>query len=316
MMFAIPFNLNELISKYRLFIMGIAMISIILFHQHWLMGDFYDAMHTCGLWGVDVFLVISGFGIAHSLEQNDLRTFYCNRFLRIIPTCVIMGILSIGSILVGITDMPRKLFLYLMPLCLHQWYIDAIIIYYAFSPVLLRLISRYGIIILFAAIVTCFFIQSVNLAGLWPLNWTIERFPAFCVGMWIYTKRSIMISYWHIIWMVGGGLLLWLVVRHNILIWGTHTYRYLMLLPVMPLFFYVSSLLARFCEFVKIAWAIKWVGKYSLEIYLTHELMFKVMINRPIINPYITVAIALSVSFVLAYLLKLLTMQLIINKQG
>lgn len=205
MMNVIPFNLNELISRYRLFIMSIAMISIILFHQKWLSGGFYDAMHSCGLWGVDVFLVISGFGIAHSLGKNDLRTFYRNRFWRIIPTCVIMGILSIGSILVGITDMPRKLFLYLMPLSLHQWYIDAIIIYYALSPVLLRLISRYGKFFLFAVLVACFFIQAVDISALWPLSWAIERFPAFCVGMWIYTQRSILISYWHIMWMVGGG---------------------------------------------------------------------------------------------------------------
>lgn len=39
----------------------------------------------------------------------------------------------------------------------------------------------------------------------WPLSWAIERFPAFCVGMWIYTQRSILISYWNIMWMVGGG---------------------------------------------------------------------------------------------------------------
>ena len=310
MMNVIPFNLNELISRYRLFIMGIAMISIILFHQKWLHGGFYDVMHSCGLWGVDVFLVISGFGIVRSLERNDLRTFYRNRIKRIMPACVVMGILSVACVVMGIIETPRKLFLYLMPLSFHQWYIDAILIYYALSPILLRLITRYGKIFLLAVVVSCFFIQAVDFSIPWPLSWAIERIPAFCVGMWIYTKRCLLISYWHIIWMIGGGVFLYWVVSHNILVWGNHTYRYLMLLPVMPLLFYISAAIAKFLQYIKLERAIEWIGKYSLEIYLAHALVFHIMKGCTIITPYVTVVIAVVVSIVLSYLLKLLTKQM------
>ena len=89
-----------------------------------------------------------------------------------------------------------------------------------------------------------------------------------------------------------------------------------MLLPVMPLLFFLSVGFAYFCQFIKLKCAVEWIGKYSLEIYLAHALVFDIMIGRTIINPYITFLIAVSTSFVLAYFLKLLTKQLIINKLG
>lgn len=61
MMFAFPFNLNELISNYRVFIMGLAMISIILFHHSYVsLFDVVtrDAFTFLSLSGICIFLSI------------------------------------------------------------------------------------------------------------------------------------------------------------------------------------------------------------------------------------------------------------------
>lgn len=88
-------TIEQSISPNRYFLMGNAMVAIMLFHQHWLKNSvFFDIFHQYGHWGVDIFLLVSGYGIANSLSKNNIQTFYKNRFKRILPTCLLVGIIS------------------------------------------------------------------------------------------------------------------------------------------------------------------------------------------------------------------------------
>lgn len=76
------------ISKYRSSLMGIAMLSVFLFHS---MGDwmppFIHKIAANGAVGVDVFLFLSAMGLTYSITKNpDVMAFYKRRVWRIMPT--------------------------------------------------------------------------------------------------------------------------------------------------------------------------------------------------------------------------------------
>lgn len=84
-------DFNRDISKYRTAIMGIAMISVMLFHQYFTSVIPFNLFHNFGSWGVDVFLFLSGMGIVRSLNNNSLKVYYLRRLKRILPSCILCG---------------------------------------------------------------------------------------------------------------------------------------------------------------------------------------------------------------------------------
>lgn len=66
------------------------------FYQYWLQNVFpvLGNLCACGLWGVEVFLFLSGVGISNSLDKNTTKTYFRNRFLRIIPVVFVVELLS------------------------------------------------------------------------------------------------------------------------------------------------------------------------------------------------------------------------------
>lgn len=71
-------------AKIGSYLMGIAMLFVVVFHAFcWIynpVGGF-----NIGYVGVDMFLFLSGFGLASSFEKNKLSIFYKNRLKRIYP---------------------------------------------------------------------------------------------------------------------------------------------------------------------------------------------------------------------------------------
>jgi len=70
------------ITVNRSYLMGIAMLFVIVYHLFcWV----FNPIGVCniGYVGVDIFLFLSGFGLAHSFERNSLIDFYINRLKRI-----------------------------------------------------------------------------------------------------------------------------------------------------------------------------------------------------------------------------------------
>lgn len=136
-------SFNSLISKYRIPIMGLSMISIMLYHQNWITeGFFFEWIRMLGYIGVEVFLFISGFGIAHSLMKNTLWQYYKNRVIRLMPACILFGLCKI--VLSNIPTMPPVQNLFLDLFSLSQWYIYAIVVFYLFAPVVYKMINKVG----------------------------------------------------------------------------------------------------------------------------------------------------------------------------
>lgn len=88
-------NLN-LLSKHRSFIMGIAMMMIMLHHLYFVGFPCNTLALDYGMLGVDIFLLLSGFGIYFSLAKNwdkPIGSFYRRRLVRIFPAAILAGIL-------------------------------------------------------------------------------------------------------------------------------------------------------------------------------------------------------------------------------
>ena len=132
-------TLKSIIDQDRLFIMGIEMISIMLFHEEFLSDYFFESIRHFGHLGVDVFFFLSGYGIAHSLDRNNILKFYCNRIVRLLPSCLIWG--TIGLLVSVFLDggVPPLRYYLLTPLCLDKWFIFAIVLFYVVSPFLFRI---------------------------------------------------------------------------------------------------------------------------------------------------------------------------------
>lgn len=119
---------NRLISKYRTRIMGCAMIAIMLFHQPFFYSNpLVDFFHLYGFWGVEVFLFVSGFGVVYSLRKNSLKQYYINRFKRLFPACIIVGICKLIFSFLGFKEFIVSN-TFLLVTNIYLWYIYAIIV--------------------------------------------------------------------------------------------------------------------------------------------------------------------------------------------
>lgn len=99
----------ENLSKYRTFLMGFAILWILLYHSgtahiptwfdnlsgiwNWIIRIIKLPLISKGWGGVDIFLFVSGFGCWHALSKNsDVLNFYKRRLIRFlpyIPLCII-----------------------------------------------------------------------------------------------------------------------------------------------------------------------------------------------------------------------------------
>ena len=86
------------ISKYRGMLMGIAAISIILFHfsneckaanlHYYPWNEFI--LNFISSSGVDIFLILSGYGLYYSFKKNNnVKKFYKKRFIKILIPYII-----------------------------------------------------------------------------------------------------------------------------------------------------------------------------------------------------------------------------------
>lgn len=93
---------NILGLKQRKAYMGIAILWIIGYHFYLTQEEFINNfvplqilkfLFGKGFVGVDVFFLLSSFGLCHSLENNKLMVFYKRRFWRIVPLYIVFLVL-------------------------------------------------------------------------------------------------------------------------------------------------------------------------------------------------------------------------------
>lgn len=275
------YGLTEIMNNHRWFIMGLAMISVVMFHQPWFTWGVFDFFHHVGFYGVEVFLFVSGWGIYHSLSRNSLRQYFKNRMVRIMPACIMIGIVQSVLCACGWDNgVCHPLAFVLMCLGLFKWYIYAILIYYALAPWIYQVLQRKGYVFwlmmigVIAAIVVCRKYEAVfgiSLLSVFPN--IFYRYPSFLLGMWM-ARQDRSFSLWTKVGLLPGILCLYMAnggfSSYYSGIWGS-----LIFIAFIPLLICFVSSVARYLAYFRIYQWICSMGMCSLEIYLWHEFYFR-----------------------------------------
>lgn len=310
------------ISKARSALMGCAMLAVMLFHQFFTTFPGSFVFHWYGDLGVDMFLFLSGFGIYHSLRKRHsggLRSFYCRRFIRIIPAAVIAGIFV--TIPLGGDTMEY------WPLCilgLNLWYVRAIIILYILSPFILSLFEKsrrqWTIFLLIsacsmAASSLVLYSLSSKLGIYHPLvqttGWTLARLPIFAFGLFLPIRHESGKGKLPCFHCAVAAMLLSLPAafcRSPLSEIPPDLYChiplymcYAALIPLVYLSARAASKLFSLVTPVALR-PLQWVGTFSLEIYLVHEAVFG-FIDKHCGPGWMSFLAAFMLSFLLASLL-------------
>lgn len=282
--------------KYRSVWMGCAMLWIVWYHLNASMPYPRSTLAMVGYGGVDVFLFASGIGCYHSLSKStDLMGFYKRRFLRIMPTyfCFISFWIVYRMYVnpLALPDIIGNLFGIQFFSCrgnTFNWYISIILLLYALSPLFYTLARNVNHIYSQFFIVFLTIILSISFWDSSELSVGYTRISIFYIGMLFckYSENDGIISKKFSFVLVLGffiGIIALIYFRRNfpVYLWskGLHWYPYIFITPGMCFGISVFSIFAEKVAFGKcILRVIKFIGDYSLEIYLMHIFFFEVIV--------------------------------------
>ena len=247
------------------------MIAIVIFHHGWMVIPGVTAFFSrFGLWGVDIFLFLSGFGCVYALNKYTTIQFWRKRITRILPTCILVGVLIYCIDLYihaerTITYLPIRL------LSLHRWYIQAILICYLCCPLAYFILKKYKTWGLFTMIVALIALQPfVPADKVWKLSWVIPRMPVFLIGMYI-AEFDLKLN--RIAYIISGLCLIGAII---IRCWGEDTFLQwpYFLAAAMPFICETLCRIKPIFDKLHLTKVIELMGLYSLEIYLIHEYFY------------------------------------------
>lgn len=276
------------IAEDRTYLMGIAMLMVLIFHAFcWIYNPF--GVLNIGYAGVDIFLFLSGYGLAHSYQKNSLSTFYKNRIKRIYPLyfiCVCIAYLiyhshwTLSDFLLNLITLGYYIHYGEMRF---DWYTESLFTLYLLFP-LFYAYSKSGYKGLFF-LFSCIFALLCYFNILWHYDCLIARIPIFVYGaMFVrYNKHTLAFA-------ITGIILFIPCIYFSSKFLATS----LLVLPIIYISIYCLKYLNATTKSL-----IEFCGKYSLEIYLANVLMHKILglyaestISRLLI--YITLQIVFS----------------------
>lgn len=281
---------KELLSSSRTFLMGIAMISVVMFHERLFPTFFLTTLFRLfGCWGVDVFLFLSGFGCAYAMRKYTASVFYKTRMQRILPACFVVG-LALSMIETHFMVWGLKWGLLYKLLGLNYWYIQAILMLYILTPLFYMIIKRWkatGLFGLMIMICIAYLIFRTNI-GSFYINYTIVRTTVYLLGLYVGI-HDFKISRWLLPFtVICCGIAVY--VRWFHYEWSWQIPQNMSVAFAVPGTCYFLSEIKRYCDKIKITKVIEIIGLYSLEIYLIHEFvlhsLYSVSADNGISTPY------------------------------
>ncbi len=272
-------NIITNISKSRSFLMGIAILAILLFHQEFVHGNcVLELFNRYGHWCVQVFILVSGFGVWYALDKPGLvKSFYMRRLWRIMPASILGGVLALA--LTWETSIAQNL---LLITGLSLWYIRTILMLYLISPLLYALFKSakralwYVVLMVVAYVMYHAACHTMEYwwMGSWKLRqtviWTLGQVPFYVSGMYLAAERG---KIWKsaILVVIGCCLLpvLFQLSFGNSSI-GTEFVHNASVLLICTLGYYPYAVFPKCVNRV-----IEWFGKRSLELYVCHVPIYR-----------------------------------------
>lgn len=296
-------------SKYRDVLMGLQIIMIIIFHFtedcanynvkfSGIVSWYYNLIKSSG---VDMFLLLSGLGLYFSWKKNpNYQDFYKKRFSRILIPYLYIG--SIAWVLWDLFLKKSGIVQYIKDLTFvsyftegqrWMWYILMSFISYLIFPYVFRVVdwaedsvAEHMRIILLSmlSVVVVVILKLYNTDLYENISTILLRFPSFFVGCLfgkiVYEKRKVSYS------IVVGWMCFAVFVNVFLGLWDTAILR----VYSTTLFnFSICILLLMFLKWSDkynvfvgkyMQQILKWFGQYSLELYLVHVVIRKIMKNQ------------------------------------
>lgn len=264
----------------RTYLMGIAILWIVVFHVY-LWCDMsgiettrWIRMFNKGALGVDIFLLLSAFGLQASIEKHSIGKFYINRVKRLFPVYLLFLLTlfltferdcPIDRMMIQSVCQITGLSLFKYPeffscgFCF-DWFTPAIIFLYLVFPLFswaIVWVNKRG---LYYELITLLLLVIV---GVWirenkhfPFGLFAIRMPIMYIGV---------ISYLHIKKCENKRLLIIVLVAALLgLFSGNDEMRISLLLPPLLIVFAMLDVCLPFKQFISL------VGRYSFEVYLAH----------------------------------------------
>lgn len=322
-------NQLTLLSKYRTQLMGFAMLLILIFHTTIDISNIniLKNLKNIGNVGVDIFLLLSGLGLYFSYsKKNNKIKFYKKRFLRILPTFILVATLwyfaysilhntNFIYIFWGITSL--DFFVYGN---LTFWFISAILLLYIITPIYIDLMNKNPKFITLLTINIFIFLGLIIKFTFLNLYFGhllifLCRVPIFLIG--IYIGNLIQNMYEIKINLFFIYIVSFISLMFNILIFNSNyisipfTLKYY---TYIPLSFGTCITLSQFLykldqKNIKTNHILlTFLGTYSLEMYLLHERILLILTYSEkfiIIDKYhiILNLLAIFISMIASYIL-------------
>lgn len=285
----------ELLSRCRGELMGLAMLWVLLYHSFawrpkW---SWLYAVKGAGFCGVDIFLLLSGMGLALSLgkRQQHYGDYLKRRLARVLPTYwLVVGVYGLALRLAGRTSlktvawtMSTLFYWFGKPHCFN-WYVPALLGFYLLTPPLAALLRRVkwpqGIAV--AAWTLCFVaygLMSDPVLGEIRGGF-VMRLPIFAVGCmiggWLAEGREL----------TPRRTVAWygIALLTPVILWAVRPYY-------VPMGFWFALICVPLC--LSVAWllerlpkggfrrGLREIGGASLEIYLLNVVF---VLERPLLE--------------------------------
>ena len=316
------YNLSDL-STYRTQMMGIATLMIIICHScasKVIMPSFLAYLFRFGNIGVDIFLFLSGIGLYYSLSKNNLNSkedymsFYKRRIYRIyipylmvfIPSCLVfmlLGEYSVCDSIFCLSTLEYWLF--------HRgaWFVSLIVLLYLVAPFLYRaLIGKHKWIIALGIIIALMILSNIPVEDQsstsvpYNIQSAFSRTPSFIIGLTIgpSCKEGEQLT------VTKMAIFIFVSIISSIILgfWKC-------LCLIVPILLYILTPLIRWSKGSWIDKSLHFLGKISLESYLTNITLngiLIVLIPAYITSPvfygrYIEYSIVVVVGVLLAYVI-------------
>ena len=288
------FSTSDLM-KYRTEIFGIAAIWIVIFHVYNYVSlplpDFPGRyiifkIISFGNMGVDMFLFLSALGLYYSMSKNNISRFYNNRFKRVAVPYLILAVpffvfLDFFALKDGIWNYLGNVTTvkYWLTGDHPTWYIAFIIIAYIFYPLIYKFNNKTKgvstVFLICASVIIEFILFKTNNILYQNAERALSRIPIFLFGVLLsdlVLNKNIKIHFCAVIgaFVIAIGIFLFADRLHIILM----RYAYgIMAICLIVLYSFLRTIF----NFKLIAAALKWFGEISLEIYVVHVFLLRII---------------------------------------
>ncbi|MCI6090238.1 MAG: acyltransferase [Solobacterium sp.] len=270
----------KLISKHRSELMAIALIWVAFYHSYFPIDSklIAFALARCGYGGVSLFLFLSGFSMYYSYKKDsDYLSFVKKRFKKIVPFCIPLILLNML--------IRHDLF---FDACLNafginwlrgynkvNWYTILILILYLVTPIYLKYFKNREVRLTCISLLFILFVSYIVKNENWVYG--IANVCLYIIGIYFAYLNENDVKVNNILaifcFLIGWTMmfLMYHYYRNDI----QHVYPMILIAPSMLL---ILSFLMEKVRMVQKS--LKYIGQFSYQFYLLHELVLTVLYNN------------------------------------